>query len=78
MFTLDGLSLAVLQPWDPFEIAGITKRGLTLDPWPFAGDELAVRCEGRRLHGTFGNEQQLHAALEQAERVELEFVLHPA
>jgi hypothetical protein len=78
MFALDGLSLAVLQPWDPFEIAGITVRGLTLDPWPFEASELAVRCEGRRLHGTFADEQALHAALEQAERVELELVLRPA
>lgn len=78
MFTLDGLSLAVLQPWDPFEIAGITVRGLTLDPWPFAGPQLAVRCEGRRLHGTFDDEPALHAALEQAERVDVELVLRPA
>jgi len=78
MFTLDGLSLAVLQPWDPFEIAGITVRGLTLDPWPFASAELAVRCEGRRLHGRFDNEQELHVALEQAERVDLELVLRRA
>lgn len=78
MFTLDGLSLAVLAPWDPFEIGGITVRGLALDPWPFAQPELAVRCEGRRLHGTFEDEQRLHVALEQAERVDLELVLRPA
>jgi hypothetical protein len=78
MFTLDGLSLAVLAPWDPFEIAGITVRGLTLDPWPFEPAELPVRCEGRRLHGTFEDEQTLHAALERAERVDLELVLRPA
>jgi hypothetical protein len=78
MFTLDALSLAVLQPWDPFEIAGITVRGVTFDPWPFVGDELTVYCEGRRLEGRFDNEQRLHAALEDAERVELELVLRPA
>jgi uncharacterized protein DUF3891 len=50
----------------------------TLDPWPFAAAEVALRCEGRRLEGRYRDERELHAALERAPRVELRFTLRPA
>ncbi|HEY8581812.1 MAG TPA: DUF3891 family protein [Capillimicrobium sp.] len=77
IFTWDGLSLALCVPWDPFEIEGFRLAGERLSPWPFDGDALTVRCEGRRLEGRYGSEPELHAALEQGERVALEFALRP-
>jgi hypothetical protein len=72
----DGLSLALCLGWDPYSVHGMTLRdGAILEPWPFEGDTLEVRCEGRRLHGRFAGERELHAALECAERVELRFEL---
>jgi hypothetical protein len=47
----------------------------TVDPWPFAADELGVRCEGRRLAERCDTTTALHAALERAPRVEMRFVL---
>lgn len=41
---------------------------LTIDPWPFATDRVAVRCEGVRFRGRFPNE----AALQQAFAAPLE------
>jgi hypothetical protein len=75
--TWDGLSLALGLDWDPYEIGGLTRRGATLDPWPFgAAEEVVVRCEGRRLEGRCATEAELHAALERAPLVELRFALY--
>jgi hypothetical protein len=75
MFTWDGLSLALCLGWEPFEVGGVRLSHGTLEPWPFEGDELVVRCEGRRLRGRFADERELHAALERAPHVELAFTL---
>lgn len=78
MFAWDGLSLALCLRWEPFEVHGLRLAQGRLAPWPFDGDELVVRCEGRRLAGRFAGEAELHAALERAPRVELAFTLRPA
>lgn len=74
----DFLSLAVCLDWAPrtardaptlqggvdIEIErGPRPRTLTLDPWPFRADAVAVRCDGRRLRPRLENEQELRAAL---------------
>ena len=48
-----------------------------VDPWPFAGADLTVRCEGRRLTGRSETEGELHAALRDAPPVALKFTLAP-
>jgi hypothetical protein len=78
LFAWDGISLALCQPWEPFEIDGWRLEDGRLSPWPFDVDELVVRCEGRRLGGRFATEPELHAALERAPLVELAFTLRPA
>jgi hypothetical protein len=80
IFAWDWLSLALCLDWSlPREgPEGLTLRdGGILEPWPFAGDEVTVRCEGRRLEGRFDSERELHLALERSERVELRFALRP-
>jgi hypothetical protein len=78
----DALSLALCLRWDPFESEGLTLERVegerfTLAPWPFARDELVVTCEGRRLEGRFDEQAALHAALDEAPLVRLEFALQP-
>jgi hypothetical protein len=86
VFTWDGLSLAVSH--------GVTEErkavGLTLapvdggpervavDPWPFRGKSVAIVCEGRFLEGTFGDDERMHRALEQARWVTIRAELIPA
>ncbi|MDQ4071983.1 MAG: DUF3891 family protein [Actinomycetota bacterium] len=62
-----------LQP-----LAGAAGARFAVDPWPFAGAEVAVRCEGRQLPGHFRTEEELRSALADAEQVTLEFALVPA
>ena len=69
IWTWDWLSLALCLDWE---------RGDALDAWPFADDEVALRCEGRRLAGRYATEPELHAALAAAPRVELSFRLDRA
>ena len=81
LFTWDWLSLALCLDWStPREgPEGYTLHdGGVLDPWPFDRDEVTVRCEGRRLEGTFESSAALHSALERAARVDLRFTLLPA
>ena len=66
----DRLSLALCLEWEI--------RPDELEPWPFARDEVDLRCEGRRLEGRYDDERALHAALEAAPRVELRFQLTPS
>ena len=51
---------------------------LILDPWPFRETSLAVRAEGKRLHGHFSTQEDLLRALEEAEPVRVTAVLHRA
>jgi hypothetical protein len=81
VWALDFLSLAPLVGWIPDTVPAPTRPGepdvelsvepagdlkLTVDPWPFGEDELRIRYQGRRLDGTYDDEQAMHAALERA------------
>jgi hypothetical protein len=48
---------------------------LTLEPWPFRGERVGVRCEGRRLRGRFETQEQLDQAIEVAPLVTVTFEL---
>ena len=89
VWTWDFMSLALCLDWAPataervplgdgvpdirLEPAG--SGAVALDPWPFRGEEVVVRCEGRSLAGGYGSEGELHAALEAAPLVPLEWRL---
>jgi hypothetical protein len=88
VFAWDWLSLALCLDWDEGDTPLValadgdgrlhyvpTAEGATLDPWPFAVPELTVHCEGRRLEGRYEDEPALHAALDAAPLVRLEFRL---
>ena len=77
LWTWDWLSLALCLDWAPASLEEITLTDGTLDPWPFARDEVELRCEGRRLEGRFDSEPELHAALDRAPRVDVRFTLRP-
>jgi hypothetical protein len=83
IWTWDSLSLGLLLGWAPYELRGVPTasgetdvalRDGTLDPWPFRADRVALRCEGRRLHGPYEDEAAMRAALAIApwETVEVE------
>ncbi len=94
VWTWDGLSLALLLDWAPHELGDVptadgvetltlrsadgSRTELTLDPWPFADERVAVRCEGRRLEGRFEDEGEMRRALARAPWVTLRFELVPA
>ncbi len=91
MWTWDGLSLALCNGWDPFtalevpSAAGpaqleLSARGeeQVLDPWPFSAARVEVRCEARRLAGSYADEAELQGALDAAAPVTLRFALVPA
>jgi hypothetical protein len=72
VWTWDSLSLGLLLGWTPYELKAVPAadgdvdvavREDTLDPWPFAADRVALRCEGRRLTGRFDDEARMRAAL---------------
>jgi hypothetical protein len=89
VWTWDFMSLALCLDWPPstaervplaggegdvrMEPAG--ERSVALEPWPFEEGSLTVRCEGRRLGGGYADEAELHAALESAPPVALEWEL---
>ncbi len=91
LWAWDSLSLALLLDWAPHEVAEVpvadgvvtltlrAQRGcaqrLSLEPWPFSADRVGVRCEGRRLEGRYGDEQEMRAALRRAPWVTLAFEL---
>jgi hypothetical protein len=85
VFFWDWLSLALCLDWAPAESPALpgagrlrlapADGGLTLDPWPFAGPELRLHTEGRRLPGPFESEAELHAALASAPWTALEWRL---
>jgi hypothetical protein len=65
----------VNRPVD-LDIATADDRGrLRLSPWPFAGEGMSVRCEGRRLEGSPQSDQELRAALGAASWETIEFEL---
>ncbi len=68
-----GGAAAVLRLRAPHRDPG----ALTVDPWPFAADRVALVCEGRRLRGRFTREEAMRRALAEAESVTLLTVLRP-
>ncbi len=56
-------------------LGGQADRRFAVDPWPFARDELTVRCEGRWLGARHETQSELQAALEKAPQVALDFTL---
>lgn len=91
VWTLDYLSLALCLDWAPTVARGAPLAGgerdlriepagdlaVTVDPWPFAGDSLTVRCEGRRLAGGWSDETAMRAALAEAPVIPLMWDLRP-
>ena len=81
IWALDFLSLTLLLGWTRQRVVAPTRPGapdaqllvessgrrrLTVSPWPFATDTIALRCQGRRLEGHYEDEPSLHAAFERA------------
>ena len=92
VWTWDTLSLAVCLDWAPYTAADVPTAGdpvamrlapaeqprrFTLDPWPFASDNVILRCEGRRLRGPYHDDDQLSAAWAAAAWETIEFELSP-
>jgi len=89
LWTWDSLSLALCLDWAPHTLRDVPAAAgalhvalsaaddgrLTLHPWPFATVEVSVRCEGRRLTGTFDDEAGLRAAYAAAPPVTLTWTL---
>jgi uncharacterized protein DUF3891 len=83
----DAISLMLCMGRLPYTVAGAERMELTalddegvrtrLDPWPFDGDRLLVRCEGRRLEGRFQTDAALREALAEAPWRTLEIELVP-
>jgi hypothetical protein len=68
--TWDGMSLALLLGWRPWEDNGIQMHpDGRVEPWPFTADRLTVRTEGRLLRAP-------NAALAEAPWVQLSYELH--
>ncbi len=91
IWTWDYLSLAVCLGWESATAEGAPSGGdpvdievragaegvATLAPWPFAGDHLLVRAEGRRLTGRYEDEAELKEAFAAAPWERLEIRLEP-
>lgn len=90
LWTWDFLSLAICLDWAPrptpkvpssegrLELAlapAGEERRLWLEPWPFEGDRVGVRCEARRLPERFQTEEEMRAGLAAAPWERLEFEL---
>jgi Protein of unknown function (DUF3891) len=90
MWAWDGLSLALCNAWLPFTVQnvpcaqGSTSIELrerdddgtaTIEPWPFGGERLDLRCEARRLASSYPDAGALREAFARAELVMLEFTL---
>jgi hypothetical protein len=79
----DSISLGLCLRWHTVSVEGFTlgeagRDRFSIDPWPFASEEVRVHCEGRILAGRYENEADLHAALERAPSVRLTFTLAPS
>jgi hypothetical protein len=82
----DALSLGLCLGWSSYvapnvpasatDAVDLHLEGLTLDPWPFAGDKLTVRCEGRLLTGRHETGAELERALAHAPHMPLAFGLN--
>jgi hypothetical protein len=72
----DFLSLGLCLRWEGRSVEGVTLRRDTIEPWPFAGDRVLLRTDGRRLEGSFDDEERMRVALAEAPWVELRFELY--
>jgi hypothetical protein len=89
LWAWDFISLAICLDWAPrpvpevpsvqgrvkLAMAPAAERRVWLDPWPFEGDRLTVRCEARRLTASFGTDEEMRAGLAAAPWETLEFEL---
>jgi hypothetical protein len=84
LWAWDFMSLALCLRWDGRSVgdvpqgeraAEISFSGNSFDPWPFADETVTLRTEGRRLEGRYDAQPELHAALERAPWVAIEFRL---
>jgi Protein of unknown function (DUF3891) len=71
----DFLSLGLCLRWEDASVDRLTLYADTIEPWPFAGDTVHLRTDGRRLEGRYDTPAHLHAALDAAPWVTLEFDL---
>ncbi len=92
MWAWDGLSLALCHGWESFtarevpenagfgaiELRGSVDGTAVLDPWPFSEPLVEVRCEGRALAKSYGEQAEMQRALSRATPVTLVFRLTPA
>jgi hypothetical protein len=90
LWTWDSLSLGLLLDWAPFTLRDVPAGGGetadlelspdgTLDPWPFApAAPVHLHCEGRRLTGTYCDDDALQVALDAAPWETVRFALQPA
>jgi hypothetical protein len=83
IWTWDYVSLGLCLDWAPADGPGVRMEPagdmrVTLDPWPFRGRSLTVRCEGRRLAGGYSSDAEMRAALDRAPLVQLAWELVPA
>jgi hypothetical protein len=90
LWTWDSLSLGLLLDWAPFTLRDVPAAGGetadlelspdgTLDPWPFAQiAPVQLHCEGRRLTGTYSDDDALALALDNAPWETVRFSLQPA
>jgi Protein of unknown function (DUF3891) len=74
----DFLSLGLCLGWAGRTVEGVTLHEGTIDPWPFRDGAVTLRTEGRRLAGTFSDEDEMRVALAEAEWVDLSFNLSRA
>jgi hypothetical protein len=63
----EALDLALAREGDSF----------TVDPWPFREKAVAIRTEGRLIERTFGDVDEMRAALAAAPWIELAYELRP-
>jgi Protein of unknown function (DUF3891) len=89
VWTWDAFSLALCLDWAPHTLRAVPAAGgevdveltpagpatVRVDPWPFASERVSVRCDGRRLRGRFGDEDEMRAALAAAPWAALRFEL---
>jgi Protein of unknown function (DUF3891) len=86
VFTWDGLSLALVHGvTGEKNAAGHTlapvdgdPARVTVSPWPFREDAVAVVCEGRLLTGAYADERELRRGLAKAPWTTVETRLEPA
>ncbi len=87
----DFISLALCLGWAPRAVRDVPSTNgpvdvelapsgevFSLDPWPLKAERLSVRCEGRRLSGTYETDEALREAFSHAPWEIVEFELRRA